>query len=148
MPALRSADAVTLPRQISPRSLAAAHCAPCAIHTLTPTSFCRFLPYASAQLVSEEIGDLAEQFVSPIVVPRAPARMYFRFGKPIYTAGRKEELSEKAAAKELYDDIRNDVEGGIQYLLKKREEDPFKDLSWRLLFEGAWRGRRAPTFRP
>lgn len=101
-----------------------------------------------AAFSEEEDGDLREQFLSPIVAPRAPARLYFKFGKPIVTAGRQEELSGKEEVQALYDEIRREVEGGIEYLLRKREEDPYKEAAWRLLFESAWQGRRAPTFRP
>lgn len=96
----------------------------------------------------EEAAELQEQFLAPLVAPRPPARLYFKFGRPIATAGRQAELSSKEAVQGLYGEIRQEVEGGIGYLLRKREEDPFRDAGWRLLFESTWGGRRAPTFRP
>lgn len=39
------------------------------------------------------------------------------------------------------------MEGGIQYLLQKREADPYKDPLPRWLYEVASGGKPAPTFR-
>lgn len=105
-------------------------------------------PVGGGAAVTEAEEDIREQFISPIVAPKVPARFYFKFGRPISTAGRQEELEGKEAAQALYDEIKGEVEGGIEYLVRKREEDPYKESGWRLLFEQAWGGRKAPTFRP
>ncbi len=45
--------------------------------------------------------------------------------------------------------MRQSVEGGLSYLVAKREGDPFRDLLPRLAYEARWGGQRqAPTFVP
>lgn len=91
-------------------------------------------------------GGPAELFLPPLVVPRPPARYYFRFSAPRRCSNPADaDDPDKVAA--LYADVKADVEEGIAYLLKKRGEDPFQDLALRVLFEAA-AGRRAPTFKP
>ncbi|CAI5949771.1 unnamed protein product [Closterium sp. NIES-64] len=94
-------------------------------------------------------GAAAEQFIPPVVVPKGLNRLYFLFGAPIRTKGMKHLLTDKAAAAELYAHVKGEVEGGLQYLLKKREEDPYNDPVPRLLYEATWGGeKQAPTFKP
>ncbi len=45
----------------------------------------------------------------------------------------------------LYEEVQGRVAGNIAYLLERREEDPYKELVPRLLYEATW-GRQAPTF--
>ena len=47
---------------------------------------------------------------------------------------------------ELYRQVRTSVEDGLAYLLEQRERDPYGELLPRALYEGAYRGRQAPTF--
>ncbi len=97
-----------------------------------------------------EQGGKEELFLPPLIVPSAsgPARYYFRFGAPRRTAGGAAGgADDPEAAAALYAAVRSDVEDGIAYLLRKRQEDPFRDLAPRLLFEAA-AGRPAPSFRP
>ncbi len=42
--------------------------------------------------------------------------------------------------------VKAEVEGGMQYLLKKRAQDPYKDFVPRLIYEATWNGKPAPTF--
>ncbi|CAI5982976.1 unnamed protein product [Closterium sp. NIES-65] len=66
-----------------------------------------------------------------------------------HVKGMKHLLTDKAAAAELYAHVKGEVEGGLQYLLKKREEDPYNDPVPRLLYEATWGGeKQAPTFKP
>ncbi len=45
--------------------------------------------------------------------------------------------------------MRGEVEAGFDYLLTKRQEDPYRELLPRLLYEATWGGgRQAPTFKP
>ena len=102
-------------------------------------------------------------------------RYYFKFGKPIYTeslglgkgssgkgkkgsSGTKKESSDveqdeadsENTEKEvlaMYHACRESVEDGIDWLLRKRVEDPFGDTPWRILWEQA-AGKQAPTFIP
>ena len=112
-------------------------------------------------------GQSEEAFVQPLIVPRAPERYYFKFGKPIRTgeifaqttttrkkrdaknATRDEdfEAAETRLALETYAECRASVEDGIDWLLARRSEDPFKDTPGRVIWEAA-AGKQAPTFTP
>jgi hypothetical protein len=55
--------------------------------------------------------------------------------------------SDRAATDALYARVRGEVQGGLDYLLVKREDDPYKDLGRRLVYEAARGGaQQAPTF--
>lgn len=91
--------------------------------------------------------DVDESFISPLVAPRPPDRFYFRFGTPITTHPRN--AADRAAMESLYGAVRQEVEDCLGYLLRKREQDPYRGLLLRLAYEAAWGGRRqAPTFKP
>ena len=61
----------------------------------------------------------------------------------------QDELRSPEATAELYQHVKSEVQAGLDYLLKKREEDPYKDLVPRLVYEASWGdSRRAPTFEP
>uniref|UniRef100_A0A7S0SGW0 Phospholipid/glycerol acyltransferase domain-containing protein n=1 Tax=Mantoniella antarctica TaxID=81844 RepID=A0A7S0SGW0_9CHLO len=99
--------------------------------------------------VTEDGGD-AENFVQPLFVPKTPQRFYFKFGKPVGTAGLYKEgfMKDDVAVQAMYDDVRGEVEGGIDWLLRRRGEDPFGDTGFRTLYEAASGGKQAPTFNP
>jgi hypothetical protein len=122
-------------------------------------------------------GQSEEAFVQPLIVPRAPERYYFKFGRPIRTgeifAGRDDDVSKKTKKRdaknaknaknatrdedfeaeetrlvlETYAECRASVEDGIDWLLARRSEDPFKDTPGRVIWEAA-AGKQAPTFTP
>ena len=110
-------------------------------------------------------GQSEEAFVQPLIVPRAPERYYFKFGKPIRTgeifaqttttrknATRKTRratrtLPRGTRAGERPAERRASVEDGIDWLLARRSEDPFKDTPGRVIWEAA-AGKQAPTFTP
>lgn len=56
---------------------------------------------------------------------------------------------DKQACDEVYREIKSSVEGGFEYLIQKRKEDPYKDLLPRVVYEFS-RGeqRQAPSFEP
>ncbi|XP_030466936.1 phytyl ester synthase 1, chloroplastic-like isoform X1 [Syzygium oleosum] len=64
----------------------------------------------------------------PVILPRIPGRFYYLFGKPIETRGRYESLKDRENANELYSQVKSGVESCIAYLLKKREEDPYRNI--------------------
>ncbi|XP_035838425.1 acyltransferase-like protein At1g54570, chloroplastic isoform X3 [Helianthus annuus] len=81
-------------------------------------------------------GEIAKQpFHIPIVVPKPPGRVYFKFGKPIRTKGKEHMLYDYGYLQELYLQVRSDVEKNIAYLLKKRKEDPYRSGVQRLLWQ-------------
>ena len=108
----------------------------------------RDVPSARAvdtRVTEDGIGE--ETFVQPLVVPKTPQRYYFKFGTPISTAGLKERGfgDDEAKVQEMYDGIKADVEDGVDWLLRRRGEDPFKDTAYRVLYETA-SGKPAGTF--
>lgn len=48
----------------------------------------------------------------------------------------------------MYDEVRGEVEDGIDWLLRRRGEDPFRDTGFRTLYEAASGGKQAPSFNP
>lgn len=95
-------------------------------------------------------GEVGNQVLHmPLLAPKFPGRIYFLFGKPFQTAGREQELQNKVAADEVYREVKKDVQDCLQYLLKKREEDPYRAFFPRFMYESLlgsdW---QAPTFDP
>lgn len=99
---------------------------------------------------SDMPGDISNQkLYIPGLAPKIPGRFYYLFGKPIATAGRKNELRDKEKAHALYLHIKAEVEEAITYLQQKRKEDPYRQILPRILYEATWGFRRqAPTFEP
>lgn len=54
-------------------------------------------------------------------------------------------LRDKKAAEELYLRVKQEVQEGLDYLLLRRVDDPYKDLVPRLLYEKLF-NKQAPTF--
>ncbi|KAK4486449.1 hypothetical protein RD792_009127 [Penstemon davidsonii] len=95
-------------------------------------------------------GEVANQALHiPGVVPKIPGRLYYLFGKPIETKGRKEMLKDKGKAREFYTQIKFEVESNMSYLLKKRKEDPYRGLVNRTIYR-AFRAPidQVPSFKP
>jgi hypothetical protein len=90
-------------------------------------------------------GQREESFVQPLLAPRIPERFYFKFGAPIRTAGAVD-VDDAAAVAAAYASCKSEVEDGIEWLLRKRAEDPFRDTPGRILWEQS-AGKQAPTFR-
>ncbi|PPD74078.1 hypothetical protein GOBAR_DD28995 [Gossypium barbadense] len=81
-------------------------------------------------------GEVSNQDVYlPGVVPKLPGRFYYYFGKPIETKERKEELRNRERAHEVYLHVKTEVEKCIAYLKEKREEDPYRNLMTRLVYQ-------------
>ncbi|CAA7023760.1 unnamed protein product [Microthlaspi erraticum] len=87
------------------------------------------------KLREESSGEVAnQQLYVPGLLPKVPGRFYYLFGKPIQTNGRPELLKDKEAANRVYLEAKEDVEKSIAYLLKKREEDPYRSVLDRLSY--------------
>ncbi|CAN1243784.1 Phytyl ester synthase 2, chloroplastic [Linum perenne] len=89
------------------------------------------------QLRTEADGGLGGQGLHfPVCRPKLPGRFYFLFGKPIETQGRKEELSrDREKAHELYLEVKQEVYNSIDYLKKKRESDPYRNVLARIAYQ-------------
>ena len=90
-------------------------------------------------------GRTGEQFVTPLSAPRLPGRYYFLYGEPIDTAA--VDPKDKAGCAALYSEVKQELEGCIEYLLARRKDDPNEKALPRVALEAAsnWQ-RQAPTF--
>ncbi|KAJ6413853.1 hypothetical protein OIU84_006625 [Salix udensis] len=85
----------------------------------------------------------------PGLLPRLPGRFYYLFGKPIKTKGLKEKLGDKENANLLYLHVKSEVENSIAYLLKKREEDPCRNVIDRTIYRAFYSPlHEVPAFEP
>lgn len=95
-------------------------------------------------------GEVAnEDLCMPLIAPKPPGRFYYHFCKPIETRGRTECLNDKDKAMELYLKVKSEVESSMAYLLKKREEDPFRSIVDRTVYRAfSAPAHNVPTFTP
>lgn len=85
----------------------------------------------------------------PVVLPKVPGRFYFLFGKPIETKGREDLLKSRRNASQLYLQIKSEVERSMAYLLKKREEDPYRSVIDRTAYRALYSPlHEVPAFDP
>ncbi|AEE73751.1 transferase [Arabidopsis thaliana] len=73
-----------------------------------------------------------QDFHMPGVIPKCPGRYYYYFGKEIKTGA--EELRDRDKAKEVYADVKKEVERCIKFVKQRREEDPYRPLLPRLKY--------------
>ncbi|KAL6970678.1 mRNA-binding ribosome synthesis protein [Sarracenia purpurea var. burkii] len=102
------------------------------------------------RLRTEIDGELANQdLYLPGLLPKIPGRFYYLFGKPIQTKGRESILKDRENAKELYLQVKSEVERNIAYLIRKREEDPYRGIIERILYQvTSVPTHNTPTFKP
>ncbi|KAB1202779.1 hypothetical protein CJ030_MR8G022187 [Morella rubra] len=95
-------------------------------------------------------GEVANQeLFIPGLLPKIPGRFYYLFGKPIEIKGRKEFLKDKELANQLYLQIKSEVESNMAFLIKKREEDPYRSVIDRTLYKALYApSHEVPTFEP
>lgn len=95
-------------------------------------------------------GEVANQdLYIPGLLPKVPGRLYYLFGKPIHTKGRKDMLKDKERASELYLQIKSEVEANISYLLEKRKEDPYRGILDRTVYRSLYASMdQVPAFEP
>ncbi|OIV95139.1 hypothetical protein TanjilG_21529 [Lupinus angustifolius] len=100
----------------------------------------------------ESSGEVANRNIfSPVLLPKIiPGRFYYLFGKPVKTEGMKNMLKDRDAANKLYLQIKSQVKENIDYLLKKREEDPYRNFINRKIYEtfNPSETDNTPTFKP
>jgi|EP00670_Eutreptiella_braarudii_P002791 pimeloyl-ACP methyl ester carboxylesterase/1-acyl-sn-glycerol-3-phosphate acyltransferase len=96
---------------------------------------------SARQTIDSGMG--AENFIAPVVLPKVTEipRWYFMFGQPIYTDCNMDR--ERCA--EIYQEAKDSISASLQWLLEKREEDPYQYIGPRALYETTW-GKQAPTF--
>ncbi|GMH38048.1 hypothetical protein BSKO_05932 [Bryopsis sp. KO-2023] len=104
----------------------------------------KYVPKARKGLTGDVGIDGA--MIQPVTVPTIPQRFYYIMQKPIELS--KEDYDDREKCDEIYKEVKAQVEGGIEYLQKKREEDPYKDFFARSLYEATQAGKQAPSFKP
>uniref|UniRef100_A0A0D3ENR0 Serine aminopeptidase S33 domain-containing protein n=1 Tax=Oryza barthii TaxID=65489 RepID=A0A0D3ENR0_9ORYZ len=82
-----------------------------------------------------KLRDIDHEVFFPGVYLKIPGRFYYRFGKPIPTKGMQAVMTDKQAAGELYLHVKSEVKAMIAYLLEKREEDKFRSILPRILYQ-------------
>lgn len=104
--------------------------------------WCKCRDKAKGEVASQEI------FI-PGMIPKIPGRFYYLFGKPIKLKGREDLVQNRASANEVYLQAKAEVERCIGYLLKKREEDPFRSIINRLIYRTFYAPlHQVPSFKP
>ncbi|KMT13483.1 hypothetical protein BVRB_4g082620 [Beta vulgaris subsp. vulgaris] len=94
-----------------------------------------------------EVGN--ENLFFPGLLPKIPGRFYYLFGKPIETHGKEEILQNRKSAEEMYLQIKSEVASSIDYLLKKREEDPYRNIIDRSIYKlFSTTAQDVPSFSP
>ncbi|KAK4603175.1 hypothetical protein RGQ29_011941 [Quercus rubra] len=94
------------------------------------------LTNAAVNLRTDATGEVANQDLHfPGILPKFPGRFYYYFGKPIETEGLKQELKDRDKAHELYLQVKSEVGRCLAYLKEKRENDPYRNLLSRLIYQ-------------
>lgn len=97
--------------------------------------FVRDLKSKSSRVRDESKGEVAStDLFIPGLLPKIPGRFYFLFGKPVKTKGMTELLEDKENANQMYLHVKSEVQNSIAYLLKKREEDPYRSIIDRTIY--------------
>ncbi|KAI5676486.1 hypothetical protein M9H77_07436 [Catharanthus roseus] len=90
---------------------------------------------AALRFRDETDGEVAnQQLFFPGLLPKVPGRLYYLFGKPIETKGKREMLKDREKARQVYFQVKSEVEKNMAYLLKKRKEDPYRSVIDRTMY--------------
>ncbi|KAL6627860.1 hypothetical protein ACP70R_031586 [Stipagrostis hirtigluma subsp. patula] len=85
----------------------------------------------------------------PALVPKVPGRFYYLFGKPIEMKGMNNVVRDRKSANEVYLRVKSEVQDIMSYLKRKREEDPYRSIAQRALYQATWGvDAQVPTFEP
>ncbi|XP_015968533.1 phytyl ester synthase 1, chloroplastic [Arachis duranensis] len=113
--------------------------------------YVRELQRGSVKFRDEISGEVASRDIAPpLILPKLPGRFYYLFGKPISTKGMENMLKDREAANKLYLKIKSEVENNMGYLLKKRQEDPYRNFIDRRLYQTLYprsESDQTPTFK-
>ncbi|KAK7258783.1 hypothetical protein RIF29_24370 [Crotalaria pallida] len=105
----------------------------------------------SIKIRDDASGEVANPNLScQVLLPKIPGRFYYLFGKPIRTRGMENVLKDREAANQLYLQVKSQVKHNIDYLIKKREEDPYRNLIVRKMYQAFYPSEsdQTPTFKP
>ncbi|KAL5219898.1 hypothetical protein ABZP36_024611 [Zizania latifolia] len=85
----------------------------------------------------------------PALLPKVPGRFYYLFGKPIEMKRMSNVVRDRKSANEVYLHIKSEVENAMSYLKRKRDEDPYRSIAQRALYNASWGiSAEVPTFEP
>jgi hypothetical protein len=85
----------------------------------------------------------------PALLPKVPGRFYYLFGQPIEMKGMNNLVRDRKRANEVYLRIKSEVEEIMSYLKRKREEDPYRSIGQRVLYQATWgASAQVPSFEP
>jgi len=85
----------------------------------------------------------------PALLPKVPGRFYYLFGQPIEMKGMNNLVRDRKRTNEVYLRIKSEVEEIMSYLKRKREEDPYRSIAQRALYQATWgASAQVPTFEP
>lgn len=94
-----------------------------------------------------EVGN--QQLFIPGMLPKIPGRFYYLFGKPIKLKGREDLTKNREDANDLYLQVKSEVEQCIDYLMTKREEDPYRSIIDRTIYGALYSSAdQIPAFKP
>lgn len=92
-------------------------------------------------------GRAGESFVPPVTFQPLPLpRFYFCFGRPFDAS--TVDAKDVAATAAAYKAVKRELESSLEWILERRDSDPYGDFGRRLAYEAStnWQ-RQAPTFR-
>uniref|UniRef100_A0A0E0JIT0 Serine aminopeptidase S33 domain-containing protein n=1 Tax=Oryza punctata TaxID=4537 RepID=A0A0E0JIT0_ORYPU len=85
----------------------------------------------------------------PALLPKVPGRFYYLFGKPIEMKSMDNVVRDRKSANKVYFHIKSEVESLMSYLKRKREEDPYRSIAQRAVYQASWgASAEVPTFEP
>ncbi|KAG8045438.1 hypothetical protein GUJ93_ZPchr0008g12155 [Zizania palustris] len=87
---------------------------------------------------SVEGEDGNQDMYIPALLPKVPGRFYYLFGKPIEMKRMSNVVRDRKSANEVYLHIKSEVENAMSYLKRKREEDPYRSIAQRALYNASW----------
>ncbi|XP_072954045.1 phytyl ester synthase 1, chloroplastic isoform X1 [Typha angustifolia] len=101
------------------------------------------------KLRSDIDGEVSDQdLYLPGLLPKFPGRFYYLFGKPIETRG-TDIVRDRKKATAAYMQIKSEIENILSYLKRKRQEDPYRSIAQRILYQASWgSSAQVPTFEP
>lgn len=77
-------------------------------------------------------GGPGQTMLPPLMLPARADRLYFRFGKAFEID--EACLADERLEKQVYENIRKEVDAGVEMLLRRREKDEFRSLDSRKQF--------------
>ena len=107
---------------------------------------CKFINYSYVRYSSRlprARASVPEDFVTPLVVPNPPRRVYFLFNTPFDT--NTLDAYNKTACKIAYQEVQSRVKESVDLLINFRKDDKYDQFFPRFVYERTNPGSQAPT---